>query len=131
MPLICYCPDCAFPNQYTLEKPKFCGGCAKPITAQPIVAHKPSTKPVQRVSAPVVVESPEVEIDPSEFEIEAINAERTNKGIKFGDLAFQHKTEEIRPRLKGKKINKKKEIELLRKEASASSRIEIEDTGSE
>lgn len=27
-----YCPHCGFKNMYSLQAPKFCGGCAKPLS---------------------------------------------------------------------------------------------------
>lgn len=144
MPLKLYCPNpsCSEPILYDLNKPIFCPFCGVQLntsitqnttkskdialaqTKIPIVKDKtPQITIVDRsdVGAEVIDDM----IDETSFQVEI---EKTgDKGITFANLAQQPKTGFSRPR--PKKVNKKKEIELFRQEASKSARIEIQDTG--
>ncbi len=46
MPNNLYCSSCGYPNVYTLSKPKFCGGCSKPLGAVNFANVAPAPKPI-------------------------------------------------------------------------------------
>lgn len=46
-----YCPSCGNSNQYTLNKPKFCGDCGKAFSFSKVTAKKRLTKTINVVDA--------------------------------------------------------------------------------
>lgn len=147
MALTKYCPDCAFPNQYTLDLPRFCGGCGKSLEAkcQPKDISSADKKSEKQISSSInhhalqEIEKKSLledvpDFDASVLSIEPIEADN-RKGIKFGVLAEQRRNDEnIRPRIKGKKVNSRKIIDEIRKEAGfgvGRKSIEIQDNGAE
>lgn len=133
MPLKLYCPDtkCCAVIEYTLEKPRFCPQCGRPLDMS-IAAVKEKIV-VKKNDAPLidkVEDEQEVWIDADQIQFEGmIESFGDNKGITFDQLSQQRKTGFTRE--VPKKINKKKEIEAFRIEASRSARVEVTDGGPE
>ena len=40
-----YCPHCGFKNMYSLQAPKFCGGCGESLNILSAAKQTPSTSP--------------------------------------------------------------------------------------
>lgn len=128
MPLVHYCSECAYPNEYTLDKPRFCSSCGENISQISIS----SVNNLSKKSSKVIAELEEevIDINASDFSVEPIEIER-NKGIKFGDWAQQSIVDSLTPRIKGVKINTEKELQLIRTEGGMGGmkRHEIDDDG--
>jgi hypothetical protein len=155
--LTLYCPNCAAPNFYTLNKPNFCANCAvsfssfEEATAQTL--KKPEVKPeiklgvknsfrerllnkraqaeAQNIEENEITELPDI----NELQIEPLGEKP--KGIRFGDLVEQGaKTKKGAKdnidRPKGKKMSKKEILAEFKSEASNLKRnTEVEDNGEE
>lgn len=152
MPLKVYCPntDCAEPILYDLRKPVTCPYCSCGLDSNAThISNAAQTKPIKKTSKTnkshikpkntiknnnhsddidkeddIQLES---DIDASSFAVEI--EKFGDRGIKFEDLAKQSKTGYTRPPTK--KVNKKKEMELFRIEASKPARIDVTDGGTE
>jgi hypothetical protein len=122
MPLKLYCPSCSDPTEYTLNKPIFCPMCGAKFEGSSNAIQLPK----KESKAKIIVEDIE-EIDVSNFSVQ-VKPSR-DAGITFENLAKQQKTGLVKT--KGKKVNKKLELEKFRKDAGFGSVevIEIKDTG--
>lgn len=156
--LTLYCPNCAAPNFYTLNKPNFCANCAVSFsletTAQIIKKPdiKPESKPqnvgvknsfkerllnkraqaeAQNIEENEITELPDI----NELQIEPLGEKP--KGIRFGDLVEQgaktkRGTKDNIDRPKGKKMSKKEILAEFKSEASNIKRnTEVEEKGEE
>lgn len=126
--MVSYCPKCGNGNQYSVDKPVFCGQCGHKMSSFAIA--KPVVKPSKRIIAEEVEETEEgdgeseviMTFGPEVFQVEPLTAE--NRGVTLKDIGLQNKIGLTRQK-STRKINLKKEIAKIREQAKGSSVIEM------
>lgn len=129
-----YCLSCGAPTEYSLKKPVFCSSCGKSFDESPIVKktlpqQKTIARNFPRQADPIDVDNDDLDLDGddvlqvpelNQLEVE-IEKDRSNKGVKLGEIMGTSKSEEKKERVKskGKKTSKKEILENFRKEAGA------------
>lgn len=133
-----YCLSCGSPTEYSLKKPIFCSSCGKSFEESQVVVKK--TLPQQKTIAkkfskqidPIDIDNDnDIDLDLdgddvlqvpelNQLEVE-IEKDRSNKGVKLGEIMGTGKSEERKERVKskGKKTSKKEILENFQKEAGA------------
>ena len=134
MSLKCYCSQCGKLHEYTLQKPQFCEACGNSFNQS--FANKTETKKADIINVKDDIEiknSGAANLDASKLGVTIENFGAKNT-VKFDESfgLFKNKSVHLN-KIKGKRVNKKVELQKFQADAGLGGRktIEIQDSGAE